>query len=131
MLTSVVKISGCRILSTSAYIVHFCASPVDLSHRFDYAATKTGSIIIPCSGLDSVPTDLVVYLANKTLKATIGPDTAIENSTSAWDVAQGSLSGGTLGTTFAAIEEVPRAKLIESTKDYRLSPGQSTFNIEH
>jgi len=89
--------------------------------EYDYAATKTGAVIIPCSGLDSIPSDVSVYLANKTLKGIAGPDTAIENSTSAWEM-RGGVSGGTLHTSMAALEEVPRATLEASMKDYVLSP---------
>jgi short subunit dehydrogenase-like uncharacterized protein len=102
---------------------------VDAFHRYDYAATKTHSIIIPASGLDSVPTDISAYLANKTLKAAVGPDTAIENSTSAWAV-WGGFSGGTLGTAIASMEEVPKAKLKASMKDHYLSPGKSLLSVE-
>lgn len=93
----------------------------DIIIEYDYAATKTGAIIIPGSGFDSIPSDVSAYLANKTLKAVVGPDTTIENSTSAWDIRSGA-SGGTLHTAIAALEEVPRAKLIASKKDYVLSP---------
>ena len=101
-----------------------------LHNRYDYAATKTGAVIIPCSGLDSIPSDVSVYLANKTLKGIAGPDTAIENSTSAWEM-RGGVSGGTLHTSMAALEEVPRATLEASMKDYVLSPGKSLFILEH
>jgi short subunit dehydrogenase-like uncharacterized protein len=106
------------------------SGPADFSRRYDYAATKTGAIIIPCSGLDSIPSDVSAYLANKTLKAVAGPDVAIENSTSAWDI-RGGISGGTLGTTIASWEEVPKAKLEASMKDYVLSPGESPLNLEY
>lgn len=111
----------------SSYLIF--SGPANLSHRFDYAATKTGAIIIPCSGLDSIPSDISVYLANKTLKAVVGPDTAIDNSTSAWELRAG-ISGGTLGTSIAAVEDVPRAKLEASMKDYVLSPGGSPLNLK-
>jgi short subunit dehydrogenase-like uncharacterized protein len=95
----------------------------ELSYRYDYAATKSGAIIIPCSGFDSVPSDISAYLANKTLKAVVGPDTAIESSTSAWRLRSG-ISGGTLQTAMSALEEVPREKFERSMKDYILSPGE-------
>jgi short subunit dehydrogenase-like uncharacterized protein len=96
---------------------------LDIIKEFDYAATKTGSVIIPASGLDSIPSDIVVYLANKTLKAQLGPNTAIDTSTSAWEM-HGGISGGTLGTIIATLEEVPREKLDASSDDFALSPVQ-------
>ena len=86
-------------------------------------ATKTGAIIIPCLGVDAVPSDIAIYLANTTLKAVAGSDTAIDNSTTAWDV-RGGLSGGTLHTSIAGLEEVPKEKLQASFRDYVLSPGE-------
>jgi hypothetical protein len=96
---------------------------LDIIKEFDYAATKTGSVIIPAAGLDSVPSDVVVYLANKTLKAQLGPNTAIDTSTSAWEM-RGGISGGTLGTILTTLEEVPREKLDASSGDFALSPVQ-------
>lgn len=78
--------------------------------------------MIPCSGLDSIPSDIAAHLANTTLKTVIGPDTAIELSTSAWKI-KGGVSGGTLGTIIAALEDVQQAELEASTKDFALSPG--------
>jgi short subunit dehydrogenase-like uncharacterized protein len=37
--------------------------------RFDYLATKTGAIIVPSCGIDSIPSDASAFLANKALKA--------------------------------------------------------------
>ncbi|KAF8886011.1 hypothetical protein BD779DRAFT_1532051 [Infundibulicybe gibba] len=40
----------------------------EIIREFDYLATKTHSIIVPACGMDSIPSDLCVYLSNKTLK---------------------------------------------------------------
>ena len=37
--------------------------------RYHYVATKTGAIIVPSCGLDSIPADLSAFLGNKTLKS--------------------------------------------------------------
>lgn len=37
--------------------------------RYDYLATKTGAIIVPSCGMDSIPSDVTAFLANKALKA--------------------------------------------------------------
>jgi short subunit dehydrogenase-like uncharacterized protein len=102
---------------------------MDIIQQFDYAATKTGSIIIPGSGLDSVPSDIVVHLANSTLKEIVGPTTAIDTSTSAWAM-RGGISGGTLGTVLAILEGVPREKL-KASGDWALSPVQGLPSPHH
>lgn len=52
----------------------------------------------------------------------VGPDTAIENSTSAFKI-RGGISGGTLSTMMVSLEEVPKSVLKRSMQDYALSPG--------
>lgn len=91
--------------------------------RFDYAAVKSGSIVVPCCGLDSVPSDILAFVANKTLKSFGGPSTAADLSTSAWKLGGASISGGTFSTILTALEEVPKQKMRESTRNFALSPG--------
>jgi len=88
---------------------------------FDYNATKTGSIIVPSCGMDSVTSDLPVFLSNKTLKTFAGPAAAIDTSTSAYKM-KGGISGGTLATVIASIEEVPPHIRKAALRDYSLSP---------
>jgi hypothetical protein len=53
--------------------------------------------------------DISAYLANKSLKAIVGPYTAIENLTSAWDINMNrGISRGLLGTRIAALRNCPR-----------------------
>ncbi|KAI0343620.1 NAD-P-binding protein [Trametopsis cervina] len=99
--------------------------------KYDYAASKTHAIIIPSCGFDSVPSDLAVFLGNKTLKTLVGPDSEIDSSISAFDV-KGSVSGGTFSTIINTFEEVPPYKLQLGMQDWALSthlrgePGFST-----
>ena len=37
--------------------------------RYEYIAAKSGAIIVPSCGLDSIPSDLSAFLGNKTLKS--------------------------------------------------------------
>jgi len=99
----------------------------EIINMFDYYATKTGSIIVPSCGMDSVTSDLPVFLSNKTLKAFAGPTATLDTSTTAYKV-KGGVSGGTLSTAIATIEEIPSHKLKAAYNDYGLSPlkGQST-----
>lgn len=90
--------------------------------RYDYLASKTRSIIIPAAAFDSVPSDLAVYLSNKTLKALAGPETDIDESITAFKV-KGAMSGGTLQTLIALLEEVPREKAMYASTDHALNTG--------
>ena len=121
----------------SRYTYPFCV-------RYHYIATKTGAIIVPSCGFDSVPSDLSAFLGNKTLKshgmhiqlhvltylltksiAHIEGQYDVGYSTTAYKLRAG-VSGGTLNTAITILEDVPRDKLRESRVDYALSPGVFT-----
>ncbi|KAH9485646.1 Putative trans-acting enoyl reductase [Psilocybe cubensis] len=93
--------------------------------EFDYFATKTGSIIVPACGFDSIPSDITAYLANKTLKS-LGPTPTGEylaagESTSAV-MTVGGVSGGTVASMMVALEAVPKNETKESMLPYSISP---------
>lgn len=71
-----------------------------------------------------MPADVVVYLANKTLKAALGPRASLGPSLAVYR-ANGGISGGTLATMMAVAENVPIEKLQEAQADYALGPGAS------
>lgn len=89
-------------------------------HSYDYLATKTHAIIIPSSGMDSMPSDLAVHLSNKTLKTLVGPDALIDESTSAFDVLWGA-SGGSIATLISTLEDIPRFKRAMARSDFVIS----------
>ena len=98
---------------------------MNLNSRYDYFATKTGAIIVPSCGFDSVPSDAAAYLANKTLKS-IGPSTNGEylnadTSTSAFSF-RGGISGGTIASFMAALETVPDSVRLDARRPYATSP---------
>ena len=91
----------------------------------DYFATKTGAIIVPCCGFDSVPSDIAAYLANKTLKS-IGPSTNgeyldVDTSISAFSF-RGGISGGTINSFMTSIEAVPDRVREDGSRPYVTSP---------
>ncbi|KAI6043480.1 Saccharopine dehydrogenase-domain-containing protein [Pisolithus marmoratus] len=94
----------------------------DVISEFDYAAAKTGCVIVPCAGLDSVPSDLLVYVASRTLKSFAGASAVIDLSTSAWKLSASGISGGTFSSILSILEDVPRHKAREATQDFALSP---------
>ncbi|KAG0703333.1 Saccharopine dehydrogenase-domain-containing protein [Suillus ampliporus] len=100
----------------------------DIIFELDYAAVKSGSIVVPCCGLDSVPSDVLAFVANKTLKSSGGPSTTIDLSTSAWKLGGASISGGTFSTILTALEDVPRHKLVASRQNFALSPVKGTHS---
>ncbi|KAJ8591048.1 NAD(P)-binding protein [Rhizopogon salebrosus TDB-379] len=98
----------------------------DIIFELDYAAVKSGSIVVPCCGLDSVPSDVLAFVANKTLKSFGGPSTTIDLSTSAWKLGGASISGGTFSTILTALEDVPKSKLLATRRNFALSPVEGT-----
>ena len=93
---------------------------------YDFMCTKTGAIIVPACGFDSVPADLLVFLSNRTIKNALGPDAQLGLSQTFYAV-KGGISGGTLATMMSDIENVPKFKLFEAQKDYAISQAQYTF----
>ncbi|KAJ7935359.1 Saccharopine dehydrogenase-domain-containing protein [Mycena leptocephala] len=89
---------------------------------FHYTATKSGAIIIPSCGLDSIPADIVAYLSSKTLRDTAGQPVGIDTSLSAYSM-RGGMSGGTIGTGITTLEKVPQEELRVSQRDYTISPS--------
>ncbi|KAF8624483.1 hypothetical protein AX17_007112 [Amanita inopinata Kibby_2008] len=105
----------------------------DIIKEFDYAATKTGAIIVPSCGMDSIPSDISAYLSNRTLKS-IPESSQMDNtrnaifattSTTAYNL-KGGISGGTLGTIMTIIEEVDGNQLKYSRRPYSISPVVGT-----
>ena len=95
------------------------------SYRLDYFATKTGAIIVPSCGFDSVPSDAAAYLANRTLKSIepsmTGEYLDADTSISAFRF-RGGISGGTIASFMAAIEAVPDHVRRDSGRPYGTSP---------
>lgn len=94
----------------------------DMIYKYDYLASKTGAAIIPACGFDSVPADLLVLLANKTIKDTLGPDAGLGHSLTVYDM-DGGFSGGTLTSLLTLFDDVPPKTLTASRQDYSLSPA--------
>lgn len=93
--------------------------------RYDYQAYKNNTILIPCCGFDSVPADVVVYLANKTAKSVLGPAAYLEDSISLYNIG-GGISGGTLASVISSIEDVPGALADEAMKDFSYRERERT-----
>ncbi|KAH7883385.1 Saccharopine dehydrogenase-domain-containing protein [Phlebopus sp. FC_14] len=98
----------------------------DMIFEFDYVATKAGSVIVPCAALDSIPSDILVYFANKVLKEFAGPSTNIDISTSAWDIRGAGISGGTFSSILLHLEDIALEKVEAASKDFALSPIRGT-----
>lgn len=57
-------------------------------------AAKTGACIVPCCGVDSVPSDMMVYLASKALQKE-SPQATVRKALSIWRL-DGGFPGGTI-----------------------------------
>lgn len=88
-------------------------------------ALKTGALIIPACGFDSVPSDMIVYVSNRYVKAVLGPRTPIEDSVTAYDV----WGGFSSGSIVSFVEDVPRETLIKSASDYALRHRKPVVSI--
>ncbi|CDO75968.1 hypothetical protein BN946_scf184888.g18 [Trametes cinnabarina] len=97
---------------------HFVRKIIDL---YDYLAMKTGAIIVPACGMDSIPGDITVYLSNRTLKQKLGPETELGLSETFYTL-RVAPSGGSFATLMSRFEEVPPTKVKEANSDYALSP---------
>ncbi|KAF5363351.1 hypothetical protein D9756_000263 [Leucocoprinus leucothites] len=89
-------------------------------HSYDFIASKSGAIIVPSCGYDSIPSDTSAYLSNKTLKSLPIP-LDVSTSTTAHKF-KGGVSGGTISSIMTMLEDIPRKDLKESTSDYSISP---------
>ncbi|KAF9784330.1 Saccharopine dehydrogenase-domain-containing protein [Thelephora terrestris] len=94
---------------------HFIA---DIVAKYDFMAFKTNALVIPACGFDSIPPDIAVFVANRYVKAVLGSDTSIEDSTTAYDV-EGGFSGGLIHSIMSFVED-PGKTLIKSAADYGL-----------
>lgn len=96
--------------------------------RYDYAATRSHSVIVPACGYDSIPSDVAAWLANKTLKSYAKDKrpgehfVGIRSSISAQKF-RGGVSGGSAASLIAMIESTPRYARREAAVPYSLSPG--------
>ena len=85
-------------------------------NRYDYLATKTHAVIVPSCGVDSVPADVCVHLASKTLgRAPLGASTSAARLS-------GVLPPGTIASFISALEDVPPNHLAMARADWSLSP---------
>ncbi|KAJ6578916.1 Saccharopine dehydrogenase-domain-containing protein [Mycena vulgaris] len=87
-----------------------------------YNATKTGAIIIPSCGFDSIPADITTYISSKTLRDTMGLPVDIDTSVSAY-VVRGGVSGGTVATGIIAMEQIPANERRIARTEFTLSPA--------
>ncbi|KAF5365928.1 hypothetical protein D9758_006689 [Tetrapyrgos nigripes] len=96
----------------------------EIIDEYDQIATKTGAIIVPACGMDSLPSDISVYVANKALKAASALSASplqIESSITSWHF-DGLVSYGSFSTMMTALELVPKSMMNESRRPYYLSP---------
>ncbi|OCF43719.1 hypothetical protein I317_02472 [Kwoniella heveanensis CBS 569] len=75
--------------------------------RYHDLASSTGACIVPSCGFDSVPSDITLYTALKTLQTKYGKQATIADSTSLFKLKGGSMSGGTIQTMYS-VAELPK-----------------------
>ncbi|QRW25545.1 hypothetical protein RhiXN_07494 [Rhizoctonia solani] len=89
--------------------------------QYDYLAHKNKACI-PCSGYDSIPSDLAAHLALRTLEKQLGGRIPLHISSTAAHTGNGGVSGGTAASLMSAFEEVPREQMAKGL-GWELSPS--------
>ncbi|OXG15298.1 saccharopine dehydrogenase [Cryptococcus neoformans Tu401-1] len=90
----------------------------DIIPKYHSIASSTGACIVPSCGFDSVPSDLIVHLANQTLQ-TVRPGSILADSTSIFKV-KGTISGGTV-QSMVTLTELPKEE--RRAGEFTLCPG--------
>ncbi|KAH7335002.1 NAD(P)-binding protein [Rhizoctonia solani] len=80
----------------------------EIIDQYDYLAHETKACIVPCSGYDSIPSDLAAYLALQALEKQLGGKKPTSITSTAAHTSMGGMSGGTVATLFTILEEVPK-----------------------
>ncbi|KAL0957916.1 hypothetical protein HGRIS_000097 [Hohenbuehelia grisea] len=96
----------------------------EIINQFDYLATKSRAIIVPACGMDSIPSDIGVFLSSRTLQR-VKPNSLISSSISAYKIG-GGISGGTISTGIVSFEEVPKDKRRIAARPCALSPCEAS-----
>lgn len=93
--------------------------------RYNFLAHKTGAIILPSCGYDSIPSDLSVYLSVRSLKDKLGDDIQMGKSISVHEH-KGGISFGTFSSMYTYFNDVsPADRAAAMSPDY-LSPTHRT-----
>ncbi|ORX39430.1 hypothetical protein BD324DRAFT_619686 [Kockovaella imperatae] len=79
--------------------------------KYDYQASTTGSCIVIASGFDSIPSDMSLYLALRTLQSSY-PDASIASSRAFFKTG-GSPSGGTMASAKSEAETPAEEKIVK------------------
>ncbi|CAE7233000.1 unnamed protein product [Rhizoctonia solani] len=89
--------------------------------RYDYLAHTTKACIVPCSGYDSIPSDITAYLGLRTLEKQLGARQPTHVTSTTAHKLKGGISGGTAASLFEAFEVVPREERFKGS-GWGLSP---------
>ncbi|CCG82733.1 Putative uncharacterized protein [Taphrina deformans PYCC 5710] len=100
--------------------------------RYNEAAKSSGSIILCCSGFDSIPVDLLNYAVAKCIRQKYNADT--RNARTFITNFSGSVSGGTLASIFALLEVFSLRDISEAHAPWSLSTRKGSSlqrNVPH
>ncbi|ODN77520.1 hypothetical protein L202_04692 [Cryptococcus amylolentus CBS 6039] len=107
---------------TGTHYVDLCGEAAWLSThiipKYHAIAGETGACIVPASGFDSVPSDMTVYLAQKTLRASY-PGGILADSISMFKCSA-TIAGGTV-QSFVSLTELPKSE--RRSPEFTLCPG--------
>lgn len=94
----------------------------DIIQGYDFTASKSGAIIVPSCGFNSIPSDISVHLSSKTLKSLPTP-LEIGSSVTAHKLRlRGGISGGMINSILTVLEGIAKKGLKDLISDYSISP---------
>ena len=93
----------------------------DVARKHGAAFKAAGKFMISQCGIDSVPSDLLVYLLVSHIRATLG--CGVRDVINSIQEVAGGVSGGTSASALGLLEAYSTSQLAESMKPYALSPA--------
>ncbi|KAG6043522.1 hypothetical protein E4U39_004411 [Claviceps sp. Clav50 group G5] len=88
--------------------------------KYEGTAKKTGAIMLPQSGIESAPADLVTWSMAQHLRKDL--DAATKDAVVTIHKLDGKPSGGTLATVLVHFEHFSLKEVVEAAKPYAMSP---------
>ncbi|KAF2734764.1 hypothetical protein EJ04DRAFT_492775 [Polyplosphaeria fusca] len=96
----------------------------DMVQKYHETAQRTGAIIIPQCGLDSVPADIMSFAVSNHIRKTLNASTLSVILT--MYAAKSGVSGGTSSTALNLFSHYPLSHLLETLKPFSISPVRPT-----
>lgn len=94
----------------------------DMINNYEATAKRTGAIMISQAGVESVPSDMMVWALASHIKHALGPNVRLREVVNSVYAMKAQASGGTLDTVLTLLDSYPLSHLAESGKPWALAP---------